>query len=238
MFGRSEAPMASKMLAFHLASLFESDNFARALNKKTVPIKIGTVFYVYGLITFMNFVEYINSFLQLSDDAADDLLGKSRKDYLPKHYILHKEGEICEKVYFIEEGLVRWYYYNENGKDITDSFGLENSFITAFDSFFQRRPSRYFIELLEDSTVYSMTFADLEDSFSKFPEVERVGRLILIQILEQTLEKNAALQFNNARQRYHFITEKYPDLLQRVSLGHIASYLGITQETLSRIRAR
>jgi CRP-like cAMP-binding protein len=134
--------------------------------------------------------------------------------------------------------LFRWYYYNEDGKDITDSFGLENSFITAFDSFFQRRPSRYFIELLEDSTVYLMTYSDLERSFEKFPEIERVGRLILIEILEQTLEKNAALQFHNAQERYEFITEKYPDLLQRASLGHIASYLGITQETLSRIRGK
>jgi CRP-like cAMP-binding protein len=186
----------------------------------------------------MNFVEYINSFVQLSPDVADELLEKSIKQNLPKHHLLHKEGEICQKIFFIEKGLVRWYYYNEDGRDITDSFGLENSFVTAFDSFFQRKPSRYFIELLEDSIVYSMTYADLEESFEKFPEIERVGRLILIQILEQTLEKNAALQFNNAHQRYHFITEKYPDLLQRVSLGHIASYLGITQETLSRIRAK
>jgi CRP/FNR family transcriptional regulator, anaerobic regulatory protein len=186
----------------------------------------------------MNFVEYINSFVPLSVSAADDLLDKSRKEHLPKHYLLHQQGEVCEKLYFIEKGLVRWYHFNTDGKDITDSFGVENSFITAFDSFFQRKPSRYFIELIEDSVVYSMTYADLENSFENFPEIERVGRLILIQILEQTLDKNAALQFNNARQRYEFITNKHPDLLQRVSLGHIASYLGITQETLSRIRAR
>ena len=186
----------------------------------------------------MNFVEYINSFVPLPENVAVELLSKSRKEYLPKHYLLHKEGEICEKVYFVEEGLVRWFYYNRDGKDITDSFSGENSFITAFDSFFQRKPSRYYIELLEDSTVYSMTYDDLEDSFEKFREIEKVGRLILIQILEQALEKNSALQFHNAHERYDFITQKYPDLLQRVSLGHIASYLGITQETLSRIRAK
>jgi CRP-like cAMP-binding protein len=186
----------------------------------------------------MNFVEYINSFVPLPEKVAVELLSKSRKEYLPKHYLLHKEGEVCEKVYFVEEGLVRWFYYSEGGKDITDSFGGENSFITAFDSFFQRKPSRYFIELLEDSTVYWMTYDDLEELLEKFPEVERVGRLILLQILEQALEKNAALQFHNAPERYEFITKKHPDLLQRVSLGHIASYLGITQETLSRIRAK
>ncbi len=186
----------------------------------------------------MNFVEYINTFLPLSQSVSDELLKKSKKEDLPKHYLLHKEGEICQKIHFIEKGLVRWYYYNEDGRDITDSFALENSFITAFDSFFQRKPSRYFIELLEDSIIYSMTFDDLEETFKKFPETEKVSRLLLIQVLEQTIDKNAALQFRNAEQRYRYITEKHPDLLQRVSLGHIASYLGITQETLSRIRAK
>lgn len=186
----------------------------------------------------MNFIEYINNFVALSSEAADELLEKSRKEDLPKHYLLHKEGEICQKIFYIEKGLVRWFYHDENGRDITDSFAVENSFVTAFDSFFQRKPSRYFIEVLEDSTIYSMTFDDLEASFKKIPETERVSRLILIQILEQTIDKNAALQFRTAEQRYRFITEKHPDLLQRVSLGHIASYLGITQETLSRIRAK
>jgi CRP/FNR family transcriptional regulator, anaerobic regulatory protein len=186
----------------------------------------------------MNFVEYINSFVPLPEMVADELLKKSRKERLPKHYLLSEAGEICQKLYFVEKGLVRWYYYNEEGKDITDSFGGENSFITAFDSFFQRKPSRYFIELLEDSIVYSMTYDDLEDSFEKYREIEKVSRLIIIQILEQSLDKNSALQFHNARERYEFITQKHPDLLQRVSLGHIASYLGITQETLSRIRAK
>ena len=186
----------------------------------------------------MNFVEYINSFVPLPENVAVELLSKSRKEYLPKHYMLHREGEVCKKLYFVEKGLVRWFYHSEEGKDITDSFGGENSFVTAFDSFFQRKPSRYSIELLEDSTVYSMTYDDLEYLFEKFREVEKVSRLILIQILEQSLDKNSALQFHNAHERYEFITEKHPDLLQRVSLGHIASYLGITQETLSRIRAK
>jgi CRP-like cAMP-binding protein len=186
----------------------------------------------------MNVVEYINTLVPLSPEVADELLGKSEKQDLPKHFLLHKEGEICQKIYFIEKGLVRWYYHNEDGKEITDSFAAENSFVTAFDSFFQRKPSRYFIELLEDSIVYSMNYADLEESFERIHEIQQVSRMILIEILEQSLDKNAALQFRNSYQRYDFITEKHPDLLQRVSLGHIASYLGITQETLSRIRAR
>lgn len=186
----------------------------------------------------MNFVEYINTFVPLSANAAEELLGKSKKENLPKHYLLHREGEICERVFFIEKGMVRWFYLDEEGREITDSFAAENSFVTAFDSFFQRKPSRYFIEILEDSVIDSMSYNDIDQAFRKFPEIERVSRLLLIATLEQALEKNAALQFRTAEQRYRYITEKHPDLLQRVSLGHIASYLGITQETLSRIRAK
>ena len=186
----------------------------------------------------MNVIEYINSFMPLSDEATKELSAKARTRDLPKNYLLQKEGDICNQTFYVEKGLVRWYYINKDGKDITDSFGLENSFVTAFDSFFQRRPSSYFIETLEDSVITSITYNDLEETFEKFPEVQKLSRLILIQILEQVLDKNVALQFHNAQERYEFITEKHPDLLQRVSLGHIASFLGITQETLSRIRAK
>jgi CRP/FNR family transcriptional regulator, anaerobic regulatory protein len=184
----------------------------------------------------MNVIEYINSFISLSDEAAEYILSKIRRENLPKNHLLHRQDEVCEREFFIEKGLVRWFYYDENGKEITDSFGLENSFVTAFDSFFQRQPSRYSIELLEDSAVYWMNYADIEKELETFPETQRLTNLILVQILEQMLDKNTALQFKNARQRYCFIQEKHPEILQRVSLGHIASFLGITQETLSRIR--
>ena len=186
----------------------------------------------------MNFIEFINTLVPLSDAVSEELLSRTRKLELPPHYLLSKEGEICDDVFFVEKGLVRWYYYDQEGRDISDSFAAENSFVTGFDSFFQRKPSRYFIETLEDSVVSSMSYKDLEDSFEEFREIEKVGRIILIQIIEQILEKNAALSFQNAEQRYRFITDKYPNLLERVPLGHIASYLGITQETLSRIRAK
>jgi CRP/FNR family transcriptional regulator, anaerobic regulatory protein len=186
----------------------------------------------------MNVIEYINLFVSLSVEAEEYICEKMYREILPKNTLLHRADEVCDKVYFLEKGVVRWFYYNEDGKDVTDSFALENSFVTAFDSFAQRKPSRYFIETLEESIVHSMTHSEIEIELETFPEAQKYTNLIMIQIIEQMLEKNAALQFKNARERYQFMTEKQPQILQRVSLGHIASYLGITQETLSRIRAK
>jgi CRP/FNR family transcriptional regulator, anaerobic regulatory protein len=189
-------------------------------------------------VVYMHVIEYINSFVPLSVEAREYISEKMYQQVLPKNTLLHCADEVCDKVYFIEKGLVRWFYYNEDGKDVTDSFALENSFVTAFDSFSQRKPSRYSIELLEDSIVHSMTYAEIEIELETFPETQRLTNLILVQILEQMLEKNTALQFKNAKERYRFMNEKQSQILQRVSLGNIASYLGITQETLSRIRAK
>jgi len=186
----------------------------------------------------VNFIDHIRTFFPISDAAAEELVSKSRLASFSRHSLLHREGDVCNVLWFVEKGIVRWYYIDEDGRDITDWFASENSFVTAFDSFFQRKPSRYFIETLEDCDLYSMTYGDLESSFNRFPEIDRLSRVILLQILEEQLAKNSALQFRKASQRYRFIIEKHPDLLRRVSLGHIASYLGITQETLSRIRAR
>ena len=189
-------------------------------------------------ITCMDVIEYLTSFVPLSVEATEYISEKMYRQVLPKNTLLHQADEVCDKVYFIEKGLVRWFYYNEDGKDVTDSFALENSFVTAFDSFAQRKPSLYSIETLEESIVHSMTYSETEIELETFPESQKYTNLILVQIIEQMLEKNAALQFKNAKERYRFMTEKQPQILQRVSLGHIASYLGITQETLSRIRAK
>lgn len=184
----------------------------------------------------MDVIEYLNCFLPISNEATNYISSKICRESLSKNFLLHRAGNICERVYFLEKGLVRWFYYNEDGKEVTDSFAMENSFVTAFDSFFQKQPSHYFIELLEDSVVYSMSSADIDEELERFPETRSLTNLILVQILEQVLDKNAALQFKNAQQRYRYLVEKHPQILQRVSLGHIASYLGITQETLSRVR--
>lgn len=154
-----------------------------------------------------------------------------------KHFLLHKEGAVCNHLYLINEGLARTFYYKD-GQDITAHFAFEKSTITAIDSFIQRKRSRYNIELLEDTEVTSVSHQDLHGLLKNKPQHEKIVRLYLEQIYIDLAERVEDLLFHSAKERYFKLIEKNPKILQRVSLKHIASYVGITQETLSRIRAK
>jgi CRP-like cAMP-binding protein len=190
------------------------------------------------ILMTMNIAEYATSIVKLSPTLEQEIGRLLKKEELPKKRLLHDEGQICQRIYFVEKGLVRAFYYKDDGKDITDWFAPENSFITAVDSFFQQKPSRYFLELLEDSVLYSLTYTELESLYNTDPQLERLGRLILLEVFEKSVNRTIALQFQTAQERYQSFAQTYPTLLQRAPLGHIASFLGITQETLSRVRAR
>ena len=157
-------------------------------------------------------------------------------DY-PKHHFLHKENTICNHLFIIQQGLARAFYHKD-GQDVTAHFALEGTSITAIDSLIQRKKSRYNLELLEDSTVISISRDDLDDLLSEKPQYEKQIRLYMEQIYIDLAERIEDIIFHNARERYNKIMDKTPELIQRVNLRYIASYLGITQETLSRIRAK
>lgn len=155
---------------------------------------------------------------------------------LPKYHLLHTENTVCNHTFIIEKGAARVFYYKD-GKDITAHFAFDGQALTAIDSQLQGKKSKYNIELLEDSTLFSLNWSDLELLFQKSILHERFGRLFLQQIYVELVERIEDLQFHTAQERYELLIQKQPQILNRVALKHISSYLGITQETLSRIRA-
>ncbi len=152
-----------------------------------------------------------------------------------KHYILHEEGKVCKHLFFIEKGIARAFYHKD-GKDITAHFAVENTSITAIDSFIQRKRSRYNIELLEDSVVVSCSNQAMQQLLTEKPQYQKYIIKFLEQIYVDLAERIEDILFHTAKERYDKLMEYNPEILQRVNLSHIASYLGITQETLSRIR--
>lgn len=155
-----------------------------------------------------------------------------------KGCVLQMAGRTAQYLYFIERGLARMYYHNEAGKDFTYGFYEEADFLTVPDSFFNRAPSLYAIELLEDATLRRIGYGAMEEALVKMPGLEKVKSMVLLLFLVKASQRVVALQFQNAQQRYGELVSKQPSIVLRAPLGHVASFLGITQETLSRIRAR
>ncbi|HVN59128.1 MAG TPA: Crp/Fnr family transcriptional regulator [Bacteroidales bacterium] len=150
---------------------------------------------------------------------------------------LFRQGDFCRHLYYIKKGLVRIYYYSDKGKEITEWFSSEDSIITAVDSFYLNKPTRNNCEALEDIIVYVITYSQLEAILNN-----KEGAEVIFYILYEVAQKMADLldsvKTRSAEERYKSLISKNPLILQRVPLGQIASYLGITQETLSRIRGK
>ncbi|WP_400191916.1 Crp/Fnr family transcriptional regulator [Hymenobacter sp. B81] len=145
-------------------------------------------------------------------------------------------GEVSRHLYFVHTGLARVFYFHE-AVDVTDYFAIDQQFIGAVASLFTGTPSHKGIQVLEDSVVYAIAYADLERLGAQFHEVERAGRLLATFGMLEGQQRIESIRFHDAARRYQELGDKYPGLLNRCPLKHIASYLGITQVSLSRLRA-
>lgn len=182
-------------------------------------------------------LNFIRGVTHLSAESLDALAAAMETISLPKGHSLLRPGGICHYLYFIEEGLTRTYYIKD-GKDVTDWISAEGSFAVSVISFLTHQPDRRGIELLEDSTFQALSYTNLERLYHQYHDIERLGRLLVSQGIIQLQQRFDDLHFATAQQRYAQLITANPSLLNRVPLGMIASYLGITQETLSRIRAQ
>ena len=146
------------------------------------------------------------------------------------------EGEVENHVVFINKGLLRLYYYH-NEKMYTGKFFTENTFASAYESFLTRMPSIHSIDALEDSELLFLQYDDLQWLFKKYPVYERLGRLVAEDLfIYICADKKRFIQ--TPEEQYKDFMKKHPDLLQRVPQYIIASFMGITAETFSRLRKR
>lgn len=172
----------------------------------------------------------------LSEQTRIDFEKRSTIESFEKGAILVKEGEYSDKLYFVLAGGIRAFYLKD-GKDISDWFAFENHFVCAINSFFMEIPSPHFIEALEPTTTLTLHRDDVQELCDLHHDFERVGRLSVTATMLTLQQRIVGLQFETAQNRYDFLLNQYPFIEQRVPLGNIASYLGITQETLSRVRS-
>jgi CRP-like cAMP-binding protein len=156
--------------------------------------------------------------------------------YLKKNEELQPIGHTCRTIYFVKKGIARIYYYKD-GIDVTESFSFENSIIARVESLFTEKPSRKAIQIVEDADIIAINATKLFKLYDTHPQIERLFRKIFEKGYVETVNRIESLQFHTAEERYLALLQESPDVLRRIPLKYIASYLGITQVTLSRIRA-
>lgn len=180
--------------------------------------------------------QYFNRYTALSGEAQKAISDICKTQFLKKNAELQGIGHTCKTIYFMSKGLARIYYYKD-GTDITESFAFENTILARVESLFSGKPSRKAIQVLEDCEVIAIDATKLVRLYDRFPDIERLFRKIFEAAYVETVQRIEGIQFHTADERYTALLREAPDVLKRVPLKYIASYLGITQVSLSRIRA-
>jgi CRP/FNR family transcriptional regulator, anaerobic regulatory protein len=157
-------------------------------------------------------------------------------DY-PKKSFLLRDGEVCDKACMVVRGLARAYYINEE-KDITSRFMDEGFIITSWISYYHQKPGDEFIEALEETTLACIHYRDIQKLYAEFPLFNIIGRKQTEYSLYMSELRTRMLRKHTAEEKYIFFLENHPDLILRVPLKYIATYLGMNEETLSRIRSK
>ena len=180
--------------------------------------------------------KYFQSYNTLSSESREALEAICTLIFIKKGENLQSFGQTCKTIYFINKGVARIYYYKD-GVDITESFSFEGDIIARVESLFTGNPSQKAIQVLEDTELVAINASQLFDLYDVYPQIERLFRLIFEAGYVETVKRIESIQFHSAEKRYLALLKK-PQLLQKIPLKHIASYLGITQVSLSRIRAQ
>ncbi len=177
-----------------------------------------------------------NAFPDFSKDEMSFIITKINISTLNTKKMYLMAGEIQQNLIFVYQGLLRIFSINDKGEEITIAFARENSLAADYDSFIKQNPSKYYIETLEDSLLINIPFSLIQECYSKYKNFEKTSRLNAEAHLSKRQRRIESFLFNNAEQRYLNFVSENKDLLHRISITHLASFLGIKRQTLTRIR--
>lgn len=173
----------------------------------------------------------------LSDPALDLLLSCGVQKQVPKGTNLLSEGQVCTSIYLVEQGYLR-SYYNRDGNEINNRFSFEYSFATNLKSLRTGTASELCMQAAEPCVVREFGKQELLALYAQSPEIESFGRTLLEHLLIEQEEQATFFRLYSPAERYQYLVVHRPQMLQRVSLSQLSSYLGVSRETLSRIRKK
>jgi Cyclic nucleotide-binding domain. len=182
-------------------------------------------------------VQLLEGALDLSEEAKQVLTECIPIVTFPKGHILLREGQVSNESFFNIEGLVRKYYMVD-GEEKTTEFYIENDAISSLQSYNLKVPSNHYLECIEESRLAILSRERERELFEKVPGFESLCRVTIEEELGAYQDKQAQFMMSNPEKRYTDLMQNSPELLQRVPQYHLASYLGIKPESLSRIRKR
>ncbi|SFH09823.1 Crp/Fnr family transcriptional regulator [Pedobacter insulae] len=181
-------------------------------------------------------LEHFSRYIKLSDELTVEITKRIQIRSFKKGELVHDAEKVYNHSYFIQQGILRTYFYKE-GKEVSEYFCSNGEWTNSPRSFMQRRLDHYYIDAIEDTLVFGIDIGNLGYLFDHFPEMERYARLSMGSVFGQILERIESMRFTTAKEKYEHFCSFYKAIYHRIPLGMVASYLGITQETLSRVRA-
>ena len=147
-----------------------------------------------------------------------------------------KEGQICNYIGLVGQGILIYFKTMDNGNEVTTDFAFEGDWVTSNLSRLNNTPSLINIKAIEPAELWVIKQNELSDLYSEIPKTERLGRILMEQAYLKIVQQSIGLQVLSAKERYRNLLLKFPEIFQRVQLYHIANYLGIAPKSLSRIR--
>ena len=181
---------------------------------------------------------FICAITDVPDDEWSYFAGQLVERDYQKEQMLLFAGENVSEIYFIITGLVRYFYLTDTGKEFNKSFIKENNFAGSISAIALNRPSRFFIQAMEDTKVLALPIALITECYERHPSWDKLGRRLAEGISLQKESREASFLLDSAESRYLQFLEEFPDIPRRIPQYHIASYLVITEVSLSRIRKK
>jgi CRP-like cAMP-binding protein len=189
------------------------------------------------LVMINSLLNSIQSLITLSPAEIDIVKSLFKERIYKKGDFFLEEGRICKQVGFVAKGLMR-YYINHDGEEKIYDFSQENEYVCNYESFLPQKPSSKIIQALEDSIVFVISYNDLQLLYKNVREGERFGRIAIEYVFLQLLQDLSSFYTETPEVRYDRFLKNHADLQQRISQYHVASYVGVKPQSLSRIRKR
>ncbi|MBW0177100.1 Crp/Fnr family transcriptional regulator [Sediminibacterium sp.] len=182
------------------------------------------------------FKQFLKSIAPITDDEFEDTITFFTEQNLQKGEFFVKQDKVCRHIAFIVKGTLRTFYINNKSEETTSCFCTENSFTTSYKSFILQEPSNLSIQAIEETELLVIDYDNLQKLYHSSAIWQNIGRIIVEQEYIEMEKYASVLNNENAKEKYLRLLKEQPTVIQKAKVEDIASYLGVTRRTLSRIR--